>query len=170
MRNPQLLPWSLLACLATVGCTSYVKPEIVPIGPNAYLLSRASKVMGWGNLGEMKAEVHREANAFAESKGKVAITISTNEAPVAFGKYAFFELKFRLVDKNDPEALNPGGTRFPQPTLNTEKTSTEIPIKDVTKKGTDLFAELTKLDELRKKGLLTDAEFEAEKKKLLARN
>lgn len=113
--------------------------------------------MGWGNLGEMKAEVHREANAFAESKGKVAVTISTNEAPVAFGKYAFYELRFRLTDKNDPEVLNPVAAKSQQSPANSEK-------------ATDLFAELTKLDELRKKGLLTDAEFEVEKKKLLARH
>ena len=113
--------------------------------------------MGWGNLGEMKAEVHREANAFAESKGKMAVTISTNEAPVAFGKYAFYELRFRLAEKNDPEVLNPVAAKSPQPSANAEKPS-------------DLYAELTKLDELRKKGLLTDAEFEAEKKKLLARH
>ena len=69
--------------IGSVGCTSYVKPDIVPTGQNSYLLSRASKAMGWGNLGEMKAEVYREANAFAESKGKVIVQLLTNEAPVA---------------------------------------------------------------------------------------
>ena len=97
MQNRQFLPWCLVACLSLVGCTSFKTPEIVQTGPNAYLLSRASKVMGWGNLGEMKVDVYREANAFAESEGKVAVTISTKEAPVAWGKYAFFELRFRLL-------------------------------------------------------------------------
>jgi serine protease Do len=32
---------------------------------------------------------------------------------------------------------------------------------------TDIYAELTKLDELRRKGILTDAEFEAQKQKIL---
>jgi hypothetical protein len=31
----------------------------------------------------------------------------------------------------------------------------------------DLYSEILKLDELRKRGLLTDAEFDAQKKKLL---
>jgi hypothetical protein len=31
----------------------------------------------------------------------------------------------------------------------------------------DLYTEILKLDELRKRGLLTDAEFDAQKKKLL---
>ena len=34
----------------------------------------------------------------------------------------------------------------------------------------DVYAELLKLDDLRKKGLLTDAEFEVQKKKILAGN
>ena len=34
----------------------------------------------------------------------------------------------------------------------------------------DLYAELLKLDDLRKRGLLTDKEFEQEKKKLLKRS
>ncbi|MDA0705706.1 MAG: SHOCT domain-containing protein [Proteobacteria bacterium] len=34
----------------------------------------------------------------------------------------------------------------------------------------DLYRELLKLDDLRKQGILTDAEFEAEKKKLLDKN
>lgn len=32
----------------------------------------------------------------------------------------------------------------------------------------DLYSELTKLDDLRKRGILSEAEFEAQKKKLLA--
>ena len=32
----------------------------------------------------------------------------------------------------------------------------------------DLYAQLTKLDDLRKKGILTDEEFQAEKKKILS--
>jgi hypothetical protein len=168
MRHLQFLPWSLVACLLLLGCTSFVKPQIVQTGPNAYLLSRASKVMGWGNLGEMKAEVYREVNAFAESKGKVPLTISTKEAPVAWGRYAFFELRFRLVDRNDREAR--GTALVPRPDgviEKTEKTNTDVRTKDETEKRPDLYTEIMKLDDLREKGLITDAEFEAQKQKLL---
>ena len=124
--------------------------------------------MGWGNLGEMKAEVYREANAFAESKGKVAITISTKEAPVAWGRYAFFELRFRLVDKNDPEAKGTALVPLPDVVIEkTERVNTDLHTKDETEKPPDLYAEIMKLDDLRKKGLITDAEFEAQKQKLL---
>ena len=51
----------------------------------------------------------------------------------------------------------------------TEKISADVRTKDETDKKPDLYTELTKLDDLRKKGLITDAEFESEKQKLLSR-
>lgn len=45
-----------------------------------------------------------------------------------------------------------------------EKKATAKPAQEVSK---DLYTEIMKLEDLRKKGLLTDAEFEAQKKKLL---
>ena len=49
-------------------------------------------------------------------------------------------------------------------------TSPEVPARERSAPRIDLYKELLKLDDLRNKGLLTDAEFEAEKKKLLDRN
>ena len=39
-----------------------------------------------------------------------------------------------------------------------------------TKKDRDVYSELLKLDDLRKRGVLTDAEFEQQKRKLLEAN
>lgn len=39
-----------------------------------------------------------------------------------------------------------------------------------TKNSTDVYSELSKLDELKKKGIITDAEFDAQKKKILSGN
>jgi len=51
--------------------------------------------------------------------------------------------------------------------LPNENTSTNSTDTDGTDSERDLYAELMKLDELRKKGILTEAEFEAQKKKIL---
>jgi len=75
-----------------------------------------------------------------------------------------------IADKNDPEALNSAANISKPQTIDTEKSGrapSETRTKDDTKEGTDLYMEITKLDELRKKGLITDAEFEAQKQKLL---
>jgi hypothetical protein len=48
-------------------------------------------------------------------------------------------------------------------------TTTNVRTEDkiITKGDTDLYTELTKLDELRKNGIITEEEFEAQKKKVL---
>ena len=43
----------------------------------------------------------------------------------------------------------------------------DIRTKDETERRPDLYTEIMKLDDLRKKGLISDAEFEAQKQKLL---
>ena len=49
----------------------------------------------------------------------------------------------------------------------TEKTMVDVRTKDQTERSKDVYSELIKLDDLRKRGILTDAEFEVQKKKLL---
>ena len=44
------------------------------------------------------------------------------------------------------------------------------PIEDKTKTTKDLYSELIKLDDLLKKGIITDKEFDARKKKILNEN
>jgi hypothetical protein len=72
------------------------------------------------------------------------------------------------MDENSPEAQNT--TMVPRPDMvieKTEKVTADIQTKDTSEKKKDMSAELIKLDNLRKKGIITDAEFEARKKKLL---
>ena len=142
-----------LGLVLALGCTSFKKPEVVATGQNSYLLSRASKVMGWGNLGEMKAEVYREAKSFAEKQGKVAVEISRNEAPVAFGHYAFFELRFRLADP---------GEVIPEVGSSITADLQAVPSGATTEK------KLEDLKALLAKGLITQDDFDQKKKEILA--
>jgi len=161
-----LLPLlTILLCLT--GC---MNPGIVQLSPDTYMLSRDDHRGIFGNKNSLKAGVIRDANNFAKRQGKVAIAISTQEHPVGIlGDWASFEYQFRVVDKDDPEAQQ---RTFLSPRANvviekTEKISADIRTKDVTDKQPDLYTELVKLDELRKKGLITDAEYDSQKLKLL---
>ena len=146
------------------GCAN---PSIVKLSPDTYMLSKEDHAGIFGSMAKLKADVISEANAFAESQGKVAIPIAAKESPVgAFGKWASFEYQFRVVDKNDPEAR-----RTPKPDLTidkTEKVDVEIKSKDLTAKDRDVYTELIKLDDLREKGILTEEEFQTLKKKVLS--
>ena len=91
-----------LAAVLAVGCAN---PGIVQLSPNTYMLAREDHAGIFGNESALKAEVIRDANAFAEKKGKIAIPISAKEHPMGIlGDWASFELTFKVVDENDPEA------------------------------------------------------------------
>jgi hypothetical protein len=164
---------SLLGLCAALGmillCFGCQNPGIVQLSPNTYMLSRDDHAGVFGNFGALKAGVIRDADAFAESKGKVAVPITSKEHPVGvLGNWASFEYQFMLLDKNDPRAS--GVSLAPRPDLVIEKTdniNANVHTKDDTEKSPDLYTELTKLDDLRKKGIITDAEFDAQKQKLL---
>lgn len=153
-----------LLAAALAGCAN---PGIVPMSQDTFMLTKADRAGIFGNAAALKAEVIQEANAFAASKGKAAVPIASNETPMAPGRFASFEYQFRLVDSTDPAAR--GGALLPRPNTvieNTGKTTVEVRTEPVKH---DVYTELLKLDDLHKRGVLTDAEFAAEKQRLLAR-
>lgn len=151
------------------GCAN---PGIVQISPDTYLLSREDHAGIFGSASALKAGVISDANVFAAGQEKVAIPISTHETPVGvMGKWAKFDYQFRVVDKNDPEARRT--SLVPRADIvieKTEKFSVDGRAKDESAKPKDFYAELVKLDDLRKKGILSEAEFETQKKKVLIGN
>lgn len=167
MLKRSIFPIAAFATVATlVACAN---PGIAEISPDTYLLSRTDKGGIFGNPSAMKADVLREASKFAESKGKVAIPLSVRETPLVVGqRFASVEYQFRVVDKNDPEAKRTSLVPRADVVIEkTEKISADVKTKDQTDKPKDFYAELLKLDDLRKRGILTEAEFESQKTKLL---
>jgi len=137
------------------------------------MLSRQDHGGIFGSMSKLKAGVISDANTFAESQGKIAIPVFAQEKPIGFGpgQWASFDYQFRVVDKNDPEARRAALTPRADVVIEkTEKISADVRTKDDTAKQSDLYAELTKLDDLRQRGILSDVEFAAEKKKLLDRS
>ena len=158
----------LLASIALLiaGCAN---PGVVKLSPDTYMLSKADHAGILGNVAKLKASVIEEANKFAEAQGKIAIPIASRETPNSPGHFATFEYQFRVVDANDPEARRTALVPRPDITIDrTDRLSVDVIDKTPKDARPDLYIELTKLDELRKKGLLTEEEFEAEKKKLLS--
>lgn len=152
------------------GCKSQQDPGIVLVSSDTYLLTRQSAPAPWGNPGALKGLVIQEANAFAEQKGKVAVPVSSKERLMPNTRW-LFEYQFRLANKDDPQTR--GGALPTGPDVVIERRSNlkaDIQTTDSTKNAPDLYTELMKLDELRKRGLITDAEYETEKSRLLRRN
>lgn len=158
----------LVICLGIVAISGCANQGIVKLSPDTYMLSKADRGGIFGNAAAMKTEVIQEANAFAESMGKIAIPITANEVPIGLGRLASFEYQFRVVDKNDPEARRAALVSRPNAFVEkTDKVSVDVKKDDPLDRARDVYAELIKIDDLRKRGILTDAEFETQKKKLL---
>ncbi len=144
---------------------------MVQISPDTYMIARSDKGGIFGNAAAMKVEVIQEANTFAASQGKVAIPISTKEVPVAPGRLATIEYQFRLVDHSSPEAKSTAIKSQPDEIIERRNEySGDVTVRHESDDKPDLYSELTKLEDLRQKGILTDEEFEAQKKKLLEAN
>lgn len=144
--------------------------EIVQIAPDTYILTRTSKAGIFASMAKLKAGVIRDANAFAAKQGKIAVVISARETPVGGpGQWPMFEYQFRVVSEDDPEARRTSLVPRPDVVIEDNKNiKAEIKTIDQTPKERDIYNELIKLDDLHKKGILTDAEFEAEKAKVLS--
>lgn len=156
-----------IATLMVLGACA--NPGIVPISDDTYLLSRTDKAGIFGNPSAMKADVMREAEEFAASKGKVAVTVSIRETPLIVGqRFASIDYQFILVDKDDPRAKHGTLVRGPDVLIEKkESNSTETKTQDLTNQKHDLYTDLIKLDDLHKRGILTDTEFAEQKKKIL---
>jgi hypothetical protein len=130
------------------------------------MLSREAHGGIFASASALKAGVINDANAFAESQGKVAVPLSSNEKPMGNGpaQWASFEYQFRVVDKSDPEVRRT--SLAPRPNVVIEKT-VDVTTRDQSDRSKDVYTELIKLDELKKRGILTQAEFDAQKRKLL---
>lgn len=154
-------------CLLLINMLGCATAKPVPLGNDTYMISQTSAGGMFKAMGSLKTEVIIQANAFAESKGKIAIPIASKESPAYPGHMPNFEYQFRLVDKDDPLAY--GGALIPRSDVVVEmQTSNSISQSSEAAKSKDVYTELIKLEDLRKRGIITDAEFDAQKRKLLS--
>ena len=159
--------WLLLGATATLGACATPEPNM--ISPGVYMVSRTSAAGSvFVNMAQLKADTIEAANRFAAARGKVAVVVSMrDERPVP--GFPLVEYQFRLVEPGavkDSEIVlrkNPDAVIQRNDTMTIK--SDVIPQKEQPK---ELYVELLKLEDLRKRGLLTEEEFQSEKKKLLS--
>ncbi|MGA2693511.1 MAG: SHOCT domain-containing protein [Opitutaceae bacterium] len=83
----------------------------------------------------------------------------TGKVPMFSTGYASATIIFKALNAGDPGLTSP---------LPSEAPAGAPGEKSLTSSTDDLYNALLKLDDLRKKGILTDEEFQAEKKKILS--
>lgn len=144
-------------------------PEIVPLGHDTYALTR------WANNGfvrhtdKLKKQALEDATAFCAKRHKElkVISVTAKHPFIPLTGFAHAKIVFMALDPNSPQlhmpvAAAPGAEMHPGG--ETAAAPTQAAPPDATDR---LYSDLMKLDDLRKRGILTDKEFEAQKQKLL---
>jgi hypothetical protein len=132
------------------------------MGDNTWSITREAGSAFQRDLDKLKAEATEAATKFCADQGKQMRVISlTGKVPMFSTGYARAKIVFKALNPGDPELTAPviePGAPGPAVYAPVERRLTTD----------ELYNELVKLDDLRKKGILTDDEFQAEKKKLLS--
>jgi MFS superfamily sulfate permease-like transporter len=169
-----------LAGIALAGCasTSAVAPapEAVAMGDNTYSITCVAKHALDRNIDALKAQAMEDATRFCAARGKQLKVVSmTEEKPWISVGYFKAKIVFKALNAGDAELASQ-----PAPVMGSEKPAyiaaspqpapapTVAPEKLVT--TGDLYTALMQLDDLRKKGVLTEEEFQSEKQKVLRRS
>lgn len=162
----------VLAVLIMQGCGT--NPEIFEIGPDTYTVTTVGDT-GFVSLGKLKSEAYRQAEEKARQQGKVIEVISVNEVPAGFAKWPQVEVRFRLLSKELVESRTGGLKNRSLQSIGQNADGNVTSVEsirqiDSTKdeqKSHSRYRKLKEIGELKNSGVLTEAEFEKEKQRIL---
>ena len=154
---------ALSICIAILsGCVS---SDVISTGPDTYMVSASG--VGFATAG-VRESVYKKANEFCAAKGLVMVPVSLKVREGALGQRPpGADLIFRALKPGDPAIGRPELTGDDERLATTQRIN--VSVKSDAKKETsaDMYSELLKLDDLKKRGILSEAEFEEQKRKLL---
>ncbi len=130
------------------------------------MVSGTGKSPGGYSGYEVKAAAFKEATQFCATQNRQVQIVHTAQRDMSFGVNANAEIQFMCLEANDSELSRPRLKKDADQVIEVRKdVKTTVTPSSAPK---DVYSELIKLDDLRKRGIITDAEFEAQKKALLA--
>lgn len=159
MKCRQLVRMCLFA--AIVPATTVVaqsEPKFESLGNDTYTVEVHAKSKFTRDTEKLKTVALAAATEFSGKQGKVAKVVSVEEHKSFYliGDFANVTLTFKTLSPGDPELA---GQAHRDAKVILPATPTD-----------SLYDELIKLNDLRGKGILTEEEFAAEKKKVLDRS
>lgn len=160
----------LFGIITFSGCA--INSGVVPMGQDTYIVSRQAAT-GFTGLGSLKAKAFREASDYCISQNKNIQVVNTIESspPYVLGNFPRVEIQFMCLDERDVELSRPKLKKEADVVIEkTNEISIDVKTKDQSEKTKDVYTELLKLEDLRKKGIISEEEFETQKKKLLNGN
>jgi hypothetical protein len=139
----------------------------ISAGNNTYSITVTASNALMRDTDKLKEEASDTAASFCAGQGKVLKVISlTKKSPRFSLGYCTATIVFMSLSPGDPLLLPPAPVAAP--VAYAPAAYAPAPAAPQTLTTDELVAELTKLDDLRKKGILTDEEFQSEKRKVLS--
>ncbi len=157
MKSPLFRFAALAALLGAVSAWAADVSPITPAGDGAFAVTVKAHHKFTRNTDKLKDEAMAAATQFCALDGKQlkVISLTQNKSMYLVGDFASVTLTFQAL---------PPGEAEPAPAA-----AATVPAGPKHLTTDELGAELTKLDDLRKRGLINDAEFDALKQKVLSR-
>jgi hypothetical protein len=151
---------SAITTLMITGCSS---TGVIPMSQDSYFIGKKDGSPGIGVSLSNKAEVYQEATEFCNKKGLEVLTLRETVTPAAPGRLGSTELHFKCVQ--------PGGTAQPlvKDADKVVNVNSNVNVRSENSNSKDMYTELKKLKELKDSGIITQEEFDIEKKEILSR-
>jgi hypothetical protein len=158
-----------IVALALTGCaavtTSVPNEGVEEVSENTYEIMDVDYRGVFGSEESLIRGNVKKSTAFASSHNKVAVPIKARIHRIGImGDWAWFYYKFSLVDPGSPESIR----KFEDIVVERDaRLSDEFYQNRHKEDATNVYDDLLKLDELRKKGIISESEFQQQKTKIL---
>lgn len=152
------------------GATAASTSKLESLGDSTFAITRTATSGFDRDVRKFRQEAEQDAVQYCTSRGKMLKVVAvTTDRPHFGGGFASARIIFRALDAGDP-ALTAVEAPVPAAAAAGTGQSVAAPTGVLPTYAGDLYSEILKLDDLRKRGLLTDKEFEQQKKKLLKKS
>ncbi len=170
MTKLPLLRVMVLAGLLVAATAARAAATIVELGDGVYSCTREAATTFNRDVDELAEKAKADAAAFCARKGRqpkfVSITVEKPWIALGIPKAV---VVFKALEPGDPELANAA----PVPVVHRGKKGSPaaaVPATTTAGPVDELYTAMLKLDELRQKGLLTEEEFQEQKKAVLDRS
>ncbi|WP_225318456.1 SHOCT domain-containing protein [Cellvibrio sp. KY-YJ-3] len=162
MKVLQNLLFICVSILQVSGCTS---SNVIPTGPDTYMVSASGAGFATAGVREI---VYQKANDFCASKGLVMVPVSFKAREGQLGRNPpSADLIFRALKPGAPAIERPDITDANENIAVAQNIKISVKGEEKPETKSDTYNDLLKLDDLRRRGILSEVEFEQEKTKLL---
>lgn len=157
----------LIALASVVLLSACATSGVVPVGIDTFMITKQG-VVGFQSGSSLKAELFPQAVAYCANAGKEFQPVSDNVLEgVTYRNNPSAELTFRCLAAGDSELRRP--TPKPYANVRVEQVNAPESQQRGATRQNDSYAELVKLKELLDAKVITQDEFDGQKRKIFAR-